>query len=430
MKLAWLLVLAPVVAHAGGVAYPGRGVRALSVGGAFVAGAEDGNALWYNPARLKDTGLTLELSAVFLNATFSDPTGNSVSNEATPLANPTLGFIWSINDHFAVGVGAYAPYSAQHAFNEAGPQRYSLVRSDATTQLILAVGASAHFGPLRVGASFQNVMSHLRQRTVLSGYTGLFGQPDDPELDILTELDLKDDFTPTGNFGGSFDLGPVTLGLAVQLPFSVAGDAKFRVRLGSSVFFDPITVEGDTVAFEVPFPLMVRGGARWQINPRWMVEAAINWEGWSVQDKLVLDPQGRIILRNVPGIGDYQMRPLEVDRRMKDTLSFHLGSDFEVFPDLHARAGAYFENSSFPDETFTVAQLDDSKLGIALGASYSLNHFRIDLAASRVFQGTRTITNSEQRQVNPTNPEQALVIGNGTHRSNLWIAGLGVTWRL
>lgn len=49
-----------------------------------------------------------------------------------------------------------------------------------------------------------------------------------------------------------------------------------------------------------------------------------------MQDQLIIDPKGRITLRDVPGIGDDEMGPLVVDRRMKDTLSLHLGGDYAV----------------------------------------------------------------------------------------------------
>src|SRR5262249_8832365 len=53
-KLALLVALVPSLAHAGGMFLPGRGVRPFARGGAFTAGADDMNALGYNPAGLAD----------------------------------------------------------------------------------------------------------------------------------------------------------------------------------------------------------------------------------------------------------------------------------------------------------------------------------------------------------------------------------------
>ena len=424
------VALTALPAWAGGAWVGVRGVRPLSMGGAFVAGAEEANALWYNPSRLDGTSVALDLGGVFMSAGYAAPDSAAVSNTGRALPNPTLGVIYRVHDMVSIGAGIYAPYSPQHRFPEDGPQRYSLVESDRITMLVMNVGASLRLGPVSIGGGIQNVDFHLRQRTVLSGYTGLFGEPTDRDLDVLSELELHDALTLTGNLGASAELGPFTLGLAVQLPFTAQGEAKFRVRLGQSAFFDPVTVEGDTADFAVPFPWMARAGILWRASSALKMELAMNWEGWSVQDSLVIDPKGRIKLTDVPGIGDYEMGKLTVDRGMKDTFSVHYGADYAVMTGLHARGGVFYETSAFGDETFSVAQVDSSKLGFAGGASYQWRWFRVDAALSYVHQFSRDVSTSRLRQVNPTNPEQAVVIGDGQYTSHIWIAGLGLAWML
>lgn len=422
-----------VLVTAGGPSLPTRGVRATSMGGAFVAGAEGPNALWYNPSRIDETSVGLEIGVVSLSGSFTpsegEQAGQRVENNGRPIPNPTFAFVYRLNDSLSFGAGAFAPYAGFHRFAEDGPQRYALVESDRTTLLHLALGAAFRFDRFRVGATVQNVLGRLRQRIVLSGYSGIFGHAEDAELDILEEIDLQDDTNITANFGASVDLAPFTFGLAVQLPYNLSGESAYRVRLPSSVFFDSMTVEGDRVQLSVPFPLMIRGGVMFQATETLKIEAAVNFEQWSVQDKLVIDPNGQIKLHDVPGIGDYELPELVIDRRMKDTISVHLGLDFEVLRGLHLRTGGYFEPSAFGEETYSVAQLDDDKVGIGFGASWDAGGFRFDLAASRVFLGTREVTRSELRQINPTNPNQAIVIGNGSYEADYWVVGAGVEYR-
>src|SRR5262245_50420916 len=54
LRFGLVLLLWPSLAHAGGMFLPGRGVRPFARGGAFTAGADDLNALGYNPAGLAD----------------------------------------------------------------------------------------------------------------------------------------------------------------------------------------------------------------------------------------------------------------------------------------------------------------------------------------------------------------------------------------
>ncbi|MBI2372884.1 MAG: outer membrane protein transport protein [Deltaproteobacteria bacterium] len=422
------VVLAPSAADAGGYMLPVHGVRALSVGGAYVVGAEGADALWYNPARLFGTSVSVEAALITLGASYTG-NGATVENEASPVPNPTLGGTFQIGDRLSLGLGAFAPWGAQYKFPETGPQRYSLVDSSASTFLVLEAAAALRIGDhLRLGAGLQNVIAHVRQILVLSGYTGLFGYPDDPSLDVVNEIELSDAFTPSANLGVSYDVGPVTLGLAVQLPYTVAGDADFRARLPSSVFFDPTEISGDKAYMEIDFPLMARLGCRWQIVDEVAVEVAAGYENWSVQDSIVSDTQGRVKLTDVPGIGDYVMKKITIDRRMKDTLSFHLGGDAEVIERLHVRAGFFYEPSSFGDETYSVSLLDDDKLGLGFGVSWSVGPIRFDFGAAKVFQGTRVVANSELRQINPTNPDQAIVVGNGTYETGFFVVGLGVAF--
>ncbi|MBI4822204.1 MAG: outer membrane protein transport protein [Deltaproteobacteria bacterium] len=417
-----------VAASAGGYTLPVHGVRALGVGGALVVGAEGADALWYNPSRLEGHSVSLEAALITLNAKYTRDS-EVAENSASPVPNPTLGGSFQLGDRLTLGLGAYAPWGAQYTFSETGPQRYSLVDNASSTFLVIELAAALKIGDnLHIGAGLQNVVSHIRQRLVLSGYTGLFGYPEDPTLDVLNEIELQDPFTPSANVGVSYEAGPVGFGLAVQLPYTISGDADFRARLPSSVFFDPTTIEGDKAHMEIDFPLMVRAGVRWQVIDRFSVEAAAAYENWSVQEQIVSDTQGRVVLKDVPGIGDYVMKKIVIDRRMKDTVSFHLGIDGEVIERLHLRAGAFYEPSSFGDETFSVSLLDDDKVGLGFGASWSVGPIRVDFALANVFQGTREVSNSELEQINPTNPDQAVVIGNGTYETSFFVVGLGVSW--
>ena len=60
-------VLTATSAEAAGLYTADRGVRPLGRGGAFVAGADDLGAIWYNPAGLADAGTTLFIDLAWMN---------------------------------------------------------------------------------------------------------------------------------------------------------------------------------------------------------------------------------------------------------------------------------------------------------------------------------------------------------------------------
>src|SRR5580700_4663088 len=68
--LAGAVVLArSASAQAAGLYFSDRGVRPLGRGGAFVAGADDLGAIWYNPAGIVDAPTSFLLDATWLHYT-------------------------------------------------------------------------------------------------------------------------------------------------------------------------------------------------------------------------------------------------------------------------------------------------------------------------------------------------------------------------
>ena len=107
------------VALGQGFAYPDNGAEALGRAGAFAAKADDGTAIYYNPAGLADQdGLRITLDANFVNngITFqrTDPVtgaavGPAVSNSGGMFLAPFATISYQIIPHLTVAIGAYGP---------------------------------------------------------------------------------------------------------------------------------------------------------------------------------------------------------------------------------------------------------------------------------------------------------------------------------
>src|SRR5271169_3823767 len=66
LSLLALVAVAPRTADAAGLYFSDRGVRPMGRAGAFVAGADDAGAVWYNPAGLADAGSSLLMDFAWL----------------------------------------------------------------------------------------------------------------------------------------------------------------------------------------------------------------------------------------------------------------------------------------------------------------------------------------------------------------------------
>ena len=121
------------------------GVRGMARGGAFVAGASDISAQWYNPAaltRIKGGMVGVHTAAVhqFIDFDRADYPGEGpldeagdntdlinapVSNGAKPVFIPHLGFAYGW-EKLTLYAGLTTPYAADFSYPADGPQRYSL----------------------------------------------------------------------------------------------------------------------------------------------------------------------------------------------------------------------------------------------------------------------------------------------------------------
>lgn len=124
------VLAASTMAYAGSVDTYGIGARATALGGAYAATADDPYAAYYNPAGLSQIeGKVFSLGAHVLDPTIklsdftvlnrSDMDGKPLvpptnfEDESDILVAPHMGYAMKINDKFALGVAAYAPWGLE-----------------------------------------------------------------------------------------------------------------------------------------------------------------------------------------------------------------------------------------------------------------------------------------------------------------------------
>jgi long-chain fatty acid transport protein len=445
-----LCVLAPSVAQAGGMFLPARGARPLGRAGSFVAGADDLEALYYNPAGLAGaaydpTGETVgrgsamvDLGFIFQNVHYDrvDSGGNQlpgVDNNNHVLPIPFLAVAWrpeALGRRVTFSLGAFAPYTAVPEYSPTGPQRYSLVSLNGTVAAIAELAVSVRLTPqLYLGGGFQNMFITLNNTVALSGCTQLNCSPEDPGFDALTQTKVTSNFTPSANFGALYVLPKVRIGLSAQLPFFVHAAGTIATRLPSDPQFDGAMVVGNKVTVDLNLPAVLRAGIEVRPTKQVRVEVGFDYETWQLQDKLSFVPDG-IYIDHVVGIGRYDLRPMSIDRSMTGVYSIHVGGEWDVLPHrLTLRAGYMFESSSTPDETLTVLTPDGDKHLLTLGVGVKIGKIRLDAGYGHFFQADRVITDSRSLQLNPIEPSLAVAVGNGTYMVSTDVLSIGIEGR-
>ncbi len=452
--------------RAAGLYVSDRGVRPLGRGGAFVAGADDLGAIWYNPAGIVEapSSIIADSSWVFYSDQYSR---QSLATSATgttyvqsfPAVKGTTPFLpiptiagslrFGPEHQYAVALGLYAPYSALLDYPERiasgpSPQRYSLVSLNGS--LLSVLGAWFSYKPIdaiRVGVGVQMLTGFLQTSATFSACPpdNLFCASEDPSYDAFSQVKAGPIFAPSANAGVIvIPAKAVRIGLSGQAPFVIDAPATVDVRLPNAVEFDGATQHGNRANLRMDLPPVVRVGV--EIRPHdgeddVRIEAAYVRELWSVQRSLDITPEN-IQLYNVTSLpSPFGVAPISIPRGMQDSNSFRLGAEIKsevMSVKYEARAGVSYETSAVPQAYVSPFTVDSSKVTASLGGSLLLDkHWRLDDVVSHSFAGDVTVTPQEAAvpRINPVkgNPTQTAAVNGGTYSASSWVFGVGLEYR-
>lgn len=449
-------------ASAAGLYVSDRGVRPLGRGGAFVAGADDLGAIWYNPAGIVATPTSLLLDGSWIDysvtytrsaMTTSAPPTQTTFVQTLPTVNggtpflpiPTIAgsYRWGSSQKFAVAGGVYAPDAALLSYPEDGPQRYSLISLNGS--ILAVVGGWFAYQPspkFQVGAGVQMLTGFLRTTVDFSACAPdhFMCAQEDPNYDALGKLSTNPIFAPSANAGMTWiPKHIVRVGVSGQAPFVVDSGATVDVRLPTAVFFDNAHQNGNSAHVHLDLPPVLRVGV--ELRPLesddLRVELAYVREFWSVQKSLDITPQG-ITIDGITGFPPkFGVGPISVPRGMQDTNSVRLGGEYSYWLKgfhLAARAGVAYETSSLPTNYVTPFTIDNDKVVASLGGSiYVGEHLRLDGVVSHPFQADVNV-DARAAQVPIINPVKGNAtptdyINGGTYHADLWVIGGGLEYR-
>jgi long-chain fatty acid transport protein len=438
-----LTLLAPLTAHAGGMFLPGRGARALARAGSFVAGADDGGALYYNPAGLAEiqgVSLLLDGALILQQVHYArvDSGGNmlpALDGSMDLLPIPTLVLTWKPKQvpWLTVAGGVWVPYLGLNSWPADGPQRYSTITLKGSLILVLELAAAFKLNEhVFIGAGFQDLIMKFKSTRNLSACTELNCAPEDQSFDSPTQVTASTFFTPSANAGLTIAYPKWRFGLSVQAPFVVHADSSVQSKLPTDPMFANAVLVGDSATTSFTVPLMIRAGFELRPIHGLRVEAGVDYEAWSMQDRFTIQPHN-IYIDNVPGIGRYYLNTMYIERHLTDSVSVHIGGEMEAINNrLWVRAGYLFESSATPDQYASVFAPDGLKNMIALGVGARLfGPVRIDVSYAHVFFNDRSVDwkASKSLQTNPIQPSLEVGVGGGDYHMAADILAAGLDGR-
>lgn len=460
------MLWAVATAWAGGFTLVDSGVRAQGRAGAFVAGADDISAQWYNPAALanvRGTQVKLDLWAAQQSSTFDreDLPGtnpfDAVESAADPVLEPAGGVVGRLGGlHPALAgttlaFGVQVPTGADYAWPEDGAQRYALIGSQIRQVLVgpsvaqeltpwLVVGASVQYTFLKVDESLVATLCNAEDPEACGS--------DNPSDDVRLDLSMLDPAKITGNVGVLVRPSKwLSIGASVApgVHFEATGTATSTLNEANGTVRPYLTSDSFSDAdatVVVDLPWTARLGVQVAPSDKVRVELAGTWTGWSETAALKITDLDLALTTTeegpLHGEAIVVTDDMSIATGFVDNWSLRLGGEWDAAKLLTVRAGVYGETSATPDAMANASVIDADKAGFSGGVTVRVGaNLFVDASGGFTAFANREVTTSGYAQpalyVDYNNNFSTTLgsgrsIGNGSYASTVWVAGLGVGW--
>lgn len=370
-RLALLCLLAPSIAGAAGLQRPNVvGARAIGLGGAFTAVANDPTAVWHNPAGTAFFGenqaylggeLILTRREYTPSATspigMLDPSkvGRPIAEDGGNTFIPVIGvstrfgFGKTKPTRFALSLLVYDTYGGSIAYRPDDVGNRGLLRSQILSFELAPALAYQVTDVLSIGAALRIGINQFAVHNVEPAFRA--------ELSAMGV-----------GIGG-------TLGVMVKPHKMVDIGAVYRTPLSATMTGGgPVTITGQPEEhreMNIAITWPQSAALALTVKPHWRVLTTIqgDWIGWSSVQNLTV---------NVTGLTS-QMRPT----RYRDVFQFHVGLQTIITRFMLARIGYAFDTAAIPAEgdcCIRREQIDAFKQTLAAGLGFHVWRLFLDTA--------------------------------------------------
>jgi long-chain fatty acid transport protein len=372
--LAACLLLAPTSSFGAGFALFEHGARAVGLGGAFGATADDPTAIYYNPAGISflqgtQTALGVELiteSSTFSGANPYPGQGYTVDMKKQIFVLPQVFFTGELTPDLHWGFGIYAPFGLGTWWPDGYAGKYISGRVDlktlnfnptlsykVTDHLALAAGIDYFYSALALSRELGAINPYTQQVAdvghvhLSTDYKGAIGW----NVGLLGKLD------------GGFSIG-ATYRSNVKIDYT--GKASFTQHPTGYADFDAI------VASQLPFSS--KPTAKTSIKYPDETRLAIAWHGGSLGIEADFVRMGWSSFQNLPiDLIGYPALSETRPEGYKDSDCYRLGVEYTASPSLSFQFGVLKDKTPVPTESVSPLLPDANRKGATIGASIGLS---------------------------------------------------------
>lgn len=357
------ILLSNSIAISAGFQINDHSARSVSMGFSTVAYNPDASVLYFNPAYSAFQEGTLNFSVglayIMPGGKFTGPTtmnqNYTESLETWNFPIPHLFVNWKTPiDNLHFGLGVFVPFGLGTQWPEDWYGRFLAKKTYLEAIEInpnLAYSFNLGGMPLAVSAGFGYVLGSVELERNLSTFT--------PE----PVLNLKGDGNGTTfNFGlSALILDNLYFGASYRHNIEVEfeGDTKYQNINGLEALFQEVPGKA-----KINFPNDLRAAFAYKVTPDFILEAGINYVGWSSYDTLKIEFEKR------PG-NPSQPYTSAAERSYKNILTYRLGAEYN-FSHTSLRCGLYYEPMPVDAKHVEPVLPETNRIGLSVGAGFNV----------------------------------------------------------
>lgn len=372
------------------------GAKALSMGNAFSAVADDATALFFNPAGL--AGLAGQSISLGVGPTYSKTTYHSGTAAAESTNNdtalvPNAYYSQRLNEKMGIGVGLFSPFGLETHWSPNGQLRY--VATDSRLHIgQLAAGVGYQATPwLSFGAAglYTQVRARLQSQMNLTALnTSLNGGTPVPSADGKKTLEGD---------GGAFGYGAgVLVGKAETFRLGISyrssvhndveGDTTFEdLNNQSQGLFGGTTYRTGTKT-RIVLPDSLTIGVAGRPTPKLLLSADAELVGYHrVNETAFTFDETNSTRTFVLNSGN------PINRSWGDTWNVGFGASYKLNDHIEPRLGFFHYQQAIPNATWDPSTPESKRDGITAGFGYMTGPVQLDFAYNLLLVRDRTINN-------------------------------------
>jgi long-chain fatty acid transport protein len=427
------------LAAAAGLKVNEQGGKAMGMGNAFTAQADDPSALFYNPAGiafLKGAQITLGATNILVPSTeFNGTTalsGNAPNVGSTNVFEkakqdlfiaPTLYATYSFEGvPFSVGLGINAIYPLAKSWDDSSAFRNQIMNI-AVKPINFQPTVAYRFDSMNLAVAAGLDVTHaLVNMQTMANTAGAAGTNTAYELGLMG---LDGDATNVGyNVGLKWKALPnLSFGAAYrsEIELKIKGNANFLATTPAG--FDIIgmttgatspysrTRAASTVSTTITLPDSLSLGVAWQPTDKLTLEFDAERTGWSSMKNLEFKFDSAQFT-------NFNNKPKALN--WTDVWCYKVGTQYALTQNLDLRAGFMYDINPIPDSTLGPLLPDSDRLSFSIGQGFHYDHFSLDLAYMWTHFKDRAVSNQDMAN---------LLGENGTFKSDVHLFAGSITVR-